>query len=276
MDGEGLVSRNQNTVALRLRCNHCMEFYNSRTPFVNFGENDRAHTHNRSRSMRWATYSRPKGTMWIDGGACETTAAPGSWASCSATFTYTSGIAGWEWNDINLVFAAGDGPGPYTLRFRDIRMENLDAVLEAPDVLEVGTEAAGCWRVGDDILVTPAGNAPGGHVLREVAAIDPDAGLVRLNEGISPLDNLLLSQDEGQDGRDFAVEVASLSRKVKFTASADDADNPLHGGHLIILHTPGVPQLLRGVEISNFGQQGVIGRYPIHIHVSEDVLGEER
>jgi hypothetical protein len=34
-----------------------------------------------------------------------------------------------------------------------------------------------------------------------------------------------------------------------------------------------VDQLLSGVEISNFGQQSIMGRYPIHFHVSEDVDG---
>ena len=85
-------------------------------------------------------------------------------------------------------------------------------------------------------------------------------------------ENSLLAQDEGEDGSNFSVEVGSLSRKVKFTAEEDDVD-PLHGGHLIILHTPNVAQTLRGVEIKNFGQQGNIGRYPIHLHVSEDLQG---
>lgn len=70
----------------------------------------------------------------------------------------------------------------------------------------------------------------------------------------------------------FAVEVASLSCKVKFTAQKDDAD-PLHGGHLIVMHTPNRSQLLRGVEISNFGQQGIKGRYPVHLNVSENIEG---
>lgn len=47
----------------------------------------------------------------------------------------------------------------------------------------------------------------------------------------------------------------------------------LHGGHLIIYHTPGVAQRLEGVEIRDFGQQGNLGRYPIHFHMSGDVDG---
>lgn len=161
----------------------------------------------------------------------------------------------------------------YTFSFKDIRVENLEdlaAGVVAPDTLEVGAEAADCWSVGDDILITPSTHNQNSHVLRTIASIN--GGEITLNESVDHVENSLLAQDEGEDGPKFAVEVASLSRKVKFTA-ADDDTNSLHGGHLIVLHTPNVPQTLRGVEISNFGQQGNIGRYPIHLHVSEDVQG---
>jgi len=121
-------------------------------------------------------------------------------------------------------------------------------------------------------LITPSGSNQNGHVLRRIIAIDSANGFITLDKGVNRLENTLLSQDEGEDGLNFAVEVASLSRNVKFTSEKDDPD-PLVGGHLIVMHTPNVAQLLRGVEISNFGQQGNIGRYPIHLHVSEDVHG---
>ena len=61
---------------------------------------------------------------------------------------------------------------------------------------------------------------------------------------------------------EYAVEVASLSRAVTFTSTVE---NDI-GGHLIILHTS-TKQHIAGVRIENFGQSGVLGRYPIHFHM---------
>jgi len=69
---------------------------------------------------------------------------------------------------------------------------------------------------------------------------------------------------------DYAVEVASLSRKIIFEGE-DDED--LIGGHMIIYHTPNVIQRIEGAEFVNFGQQGNLGRYPIHFHMSQNVTG---
>ena len=229
--------------------------------------------------MRWARYSRPKGTMWVaDGSTCNATVPSQDygWAKCAATFTYTSGIANWDWNDINLVFTGPDWSSrssrSYEFHFKNIKIENLNGIVASPDTLDVGTDAASCWNTGDDILITSSSNNPNGYILRRVIAVNETKGLITLDEGVNPLQNSLLSEADSQDGIDFAVEVASLNRRVKFTAEKDDP-NPLHGGHLIIFHTPDVAQTLRGVEIDGFGQQGNLGRYPIHIHLSENVEG---
>lgn len=68
------------------------------------------------------------------------------------------------------------------------------------------------------------------------------------------------------------AEVALLSRNVMVTATPDPS-NELHGGHLIILHTPNVQQHLEGVQFKQMGQQGNLGRYPIHFHLSHNVSG---
>lgn len=68
------------------------------------------------------------------------------------------------------------------------------------------------------------------------------------------------------------AEVALLSRNVVVTATPDPS-NELHGGHLIILHTPNVQQHIEGVQFKQMGQQGNLGRYPIHFHLSHNVSG---
>lgn len=67
---------------------------------------------------------------------------------------------------------------------------------------------------------------------------------------------------------EYAVEVASLSRAVTFTSTVE---NDI-GGHLIIFHTS-TPQHISGVKIENFGQSGVLGRYPIHFHMCDSSTG---
>ena len=64
----------------------------------------------------------------------------------------------------------------------------------------------------------------------------------------------------------YAVEVALLSRNIVFEGGPDDVEN--HGAHFSIRDTPKVKQTLIGVDFQNFGQQGYLGRYPIHIHMN--------
>ena len=45
----------------------------------------------------------------------------------------------------------------YDFYFKDIKLENLDDIVESPDILEVGADAAQCWNEGDDVLITSSG-----------------------------------------------------------------------------------------------------------------------
>ena len=72
-----------------------------------------------------------------------------------------------------------------------------------------------------------------------------------------------------KESPDFAVEVALLSRNIVFDSEVEDRI----GGHFWIFKTPGVQQTIEGIEIRNFGQQGNLGRYPIHFHYCGDVSG---
>ena len=143
--------------------------------------------------------------------------------------------------------------------------------------IEVGTEAAGCWdailqRRGEvEVLVTSAegrGTWLGHHVLPS-SHIDPTTGEIVV-EGLTPA--MIFSDPDRpptvENEPHFAAEVAVLSRPVIFESvqdgpSAGGFDN-LHGGHVIVYHTPHVAQRLEGVEIRGFGQQGELGRYVSH------------
>ena len=155
-----------------------------------------------------------------------------------------------DYDDISINLILHDPPGP-------------------PDVLFVDPQVASCWasKVGTELLVTSneIGQISSGWNDEEVAvieSIDTITGAIKLaghplrREKTSAL----------QDAR-FATELAPLHRSTLFVA---EQDNPLEdyiGAHSIILHTT-VPQTIMGVAWYNFGQQGKLGRYPIHFHMS--------
>ncbi|GJP48394.1 hypothetical protein CLOM_g7684 [Closterium sp. NIES-68] len=70
---------------------------------------------------------------------------------------------------------------------------------------------------------------------------------------------------------DEAAEVALLSRAIVIQGH-QNPDDPLIGGHLIVMQTA-ERQLIKGVELVNMGQQGNLGRYPMHFHLCQNVRG---
>lgn len=98
-------------------------------------------------------------------------------------------------------------------------------------------------------------------------APNSDYVTVRFNESI-------IRPTTVKENPNFAVEVALLSRNILVDGGRDDVtEGADHGGHLMISYTPNVVQVIEGAEIRNFGQQGKIGRYPIHFHYCNNVTG---
>ena len=82
------------------------------------------------------------------------------------------------------------------------------------------------------------------------------------------------------ESKDFAAEVALLSRNILFKGEpssqslfADEGGSPRGTAHFKVLRTPQLRQRIEGVEFRHFGQQGTLGRYPIHFHMCRDVRG---
>ena len=69
--------------------------------------------------------------------------------------------------------------------------------------MHVGQQAATCWEVGNDILITSSSNFCG-EVVRTVIARDTTLGTLTLNERIDPAVNLLHARVD-TDGADMAV-----------------------------------------------------------------------
>eukprot|EP00547_Thalassionema_nitzschioides_P017582 CAMPEP_0194244958 /NCGR_PEP_ID=MMETSP0158-20130606/12293_1 /TAXON_ID=33649 /ORGANISM="Thalassionema nitzschioides, Strain L26-B" /LENGTH=898 /DNA_ID=CAMNT_0038980567 /DNA_START=451 /DNA_END=3147 /DNA_ORIENTATION=- len=130
--------------------------------------------------------------------------------------------------------------------------------------LIVSRESAECWGAGTELVLTSHTLYDGDRQVATVEDVDLINGIIYLSRKISrPLTFL--------EHGDFGVEVASLNRPVVFEAESHQ-DDELMGGHLIIFGTSTL-QHLEGVEIRNFGQQGLLGRYPTHFHFCGDATG---
>jgi len=127
-----------------------------------------------------------------------------------------------------------------------------------------------CWTPGSEILITSHTIRHEDSQVAKILSVAEDDGknIITLED---PIHEPISLEHDAHTG----VEVALLSRNLKFTIDEnDDVDNPLHGGHFIIMHTAApVLQEIVGVEIDGFGQQGILGRYPIHFHMCGNVTG---
>ena len=69
----------------------------------------------------------------------------------------------------------------------------------------------------------------------------------------------------------MGVEVALLSRNIKI--EGEPGGTALEGGYFQVLHTPGVAQVIEGVEFTNMGQQQGKNRFALQFLYSGDVPG---
>jgi hypothetical protein len=133
----------------------------------------------------------------------------------------------------------------------------------------VDAAVRGKWAVGSEIVITSHTIKWDGHQVRTISQVTPfgsDGAYVALllSSAIDRPTTLI-------DSPDFAVEVALLSRNIVVQGGSDS--NSFHGGHLMIMQTPKVQQYIEGIDFQNCGQQGSLGRYPIHFHLCGDVAG---
>ena len=133
---------------------------------------------------------------------------------------------------------------------------NTDGVDNEFRHFHVDPAFAACIRVGDDFMLTSDGMGPEGDV-GVVESIDAANGVITL---VTPVSRTGIATVSGIGEDDLAIEVAGLRRDVIFEAQDDDV-NPMHGGHLIVFHTPNVVQTITGALFENFGQDGNIGTY---------------
>lgn len=154
-----------------------------------------------------------------------------------------------QYDDARFAFETEEGAN-YPFDVTDWTVEFQEVVRPFIFVQEDGVK--GCWGRGAEVLITSHTNNFESAQTRRLVAnpVSTGDGFVRLE-----LDKWIRPPVTEKDGDGFAVEVALLSRNVKFEGM-EDPRKPHLGGHLIVMATPKVKQRLQGVELINFGRQG--------------------
>ena len=147
------------------------------------------------------------------------------------------------------------------MKLRDVSTDLRTIIVDAT--------VSGKWAAGSEIVITSHTKKWDGHQVRTISRVSPYGTngayvALLLNSAIERPTTLI-------DSPDFAVEIALLSRNIVFQGGSDS--NSFHGGHFWIMQTPKVQQYIEGIDFQKFGQQGSLGRYPIHFHLCGDVTG---
>lgn len=137
-----------------------------------------------------------------------------------------------------------------------------------PTTLLLPSLVKGKWAIGAQILITSHTRIWNEHQQRTITKIVDSSvsGYVAVT-----LDSAIIRPTTIVESKEYAVEVALLSRNILLVGGTDTTAR--HGGHLMIMQTPNVVQSIIGLELRNFGQQGELGKYPIHFHFCNDVPG---
>lgn len=125
------------------------------------------------------------------------------------------------------------------------------------------------WGTNSDIHITSSTLDYRNSQLAEIAGVTTtaNAATLALSAGI----DAVLSENETPG---MGVEVALLTRNIKIEGEyIADVTTDRQGGYLQVLHTPGVAQVLEGVEFVRMGQRDIKNRYPIQLLYVEDVSG---
>jgi G8 domain len=179
-----------------------------------------------------------------------------SWSVCETTFTLLPELTGVGVREMRLLFSTVAAPN------RDMDIDDMELILMdgfIRTIIVPDNGISSCWNTGAEILITSHTlNYDDGQVRRIVSSPTQHGnGFVKLE-----LDSAIVPPTTLNQSKDFAVEVALLSRNILFEGDTDEADSFL-GAHFIVLHTPAstASQYIEGIEFRNFGQQGVLGKY---------------
>jgi len=147
---------------------------------------------------------------------------------------------------------------PSWVRLQDVAGGTFDA----PKSIIVDASVKGKWAPGAEILITShtiVWDAHQERTIEKVIDLPSKPGFVMLE-----LNSPIIRPTTMVESKDFAVEVALLSRNVVFEGGPDS--KPFHGGHFWVMHTPLVQQSIVGKSIVNnfLLQTNMIGSHLAH------------
>ena len=182
----------------------------------------------------------------------EAAAAAGSeWVMLTHEFKFSASMAAAE--ELFLYVEGGDAG--QDVGFDAIAFTRVS--LGQNTLLVDGRAADGCWAVGDEVVVTSSDIHPDHAERRRITHVAlGDDGKAALT-----IDANLEYRHEGAG--EWHAEVMLLSRKILVHGTEHTTHQ---GGHLWVKHTA-APQTIEGVELHTMGQQGTLGRYPMHLHM---------
>src|SRR6185503_222023 len=124
--------------------------------------------------------------------------------------------------------------------------------------------AAG-WRVGDEIVLASTDFDPRQAERRTTSAISGNK--ITLDKKLDYMHFGKITFDVDERG-----EVGLLTRNIRIQGSADAAEPPFFGGHVMAMGAS--KMFVESVELNRMGQNLTLGRYPIHWHLVGDAKGQ--
>ncbi|HEY7443873.1 MAG TPA: G8 domain-containing protein, partial [Vicinamibacterales bacterium] len=117
------------------------------------------------------------------------------------------------------------------------------------------------WRAGDEIVLASTDFDPRQAERRTIAAIRGNT--ITLDRALEYMHFGKITFDVDERG-----EVGLLTRNIRLQASADAAEPPFYGGHVMAMGAS--KMFVEGVEFNRMGQNLTLARYPIHWHLVGD------
>jgi len=121
------------------------------------------------------------------------------------------------------------------------------------------------WKVGDEIVLASTDFDPRQAERRTITSIRGNT--ITLDRKLDFMHFGKITFDVDERG-----EVAMLTRNIRLQASADAAEAPFYGGHVMAMGAS--KMFVEGVEFQRMGQHMTLARYPIHWHLVGDAKGQ--
>ena len=188
---------------------------------------------------------------WYDMARCNEENESGVWQTCDKIYTVPEGVVNEGDVQYEIILE--------TDRHIDYDVDNISIIQTTGPInaIMVDNSVNGKWGVGAEVLITSHTTSWDDEQVRTITQIEPpdESGFVKIGLNATIRAPTTMSNDSL-----YATEIAILSRNIKLEGAEDDPDD-LHGGHLMVFATPGDGQDIVGLEVTNMGQAGNLGRY---------------